>query len=63
MSNKIKKALAYLGIAVIAVGIVTDAVVLLGGPRAWQYIFNFAGLITFPFLLAVAWRDKDFMDI
>ena len=60
MKRKILPILAWIAIAVLVVGVVTDALVSLGLKRAWQYIFNFASIfIAIPFLLYIALRDKD----
>ena len=58
--HKIVAALCWVVIALLAIGIATDALVLLGLMRAWQYIFNFASIFLFiPFLLYHALRDKE----
>lgn len=58
--NKIAAALCWAIIALLAIGVVTDALVLLGLKRAWQYIFNFASIFLFiPILLYLALRDKE----
>lgn len=58
--KKIVKIIAWAIIALLAIGVVTDALVLLGLKRAWQYIFNFASIFLFiPVLLYHALRDKE----
>lgn len=60
MKRKAIKALCWAIIALLANGVVTDALVLLGLKRAWQYIFNFASIFLFiPVLLYHALRDKE----
>lgn len=58
--HKIVAALCWVVIALLAIGIATDALVLLGLKRAWQYIFNFASIfLLIPILLYLALRDKE----
>lgn len=58
--HKLVVALCWAFVAILAIGVVTDALVLLGLKRAWQYIFNFASLFfAIPFLLYIALRDKE----
>lgn len=60
MKHKFLQALCWAVIALLSVGMVTDALVLLGLKRAWQYIFNFASIFLFiPVLLYHALRDKE----
>lgn len=60
MSNKFIKALCWAIIALLAVGIITDWLVLLGCKQAWQYTYNIFAFLVTPFLLAVALPDKLF---
>lgn len=60
MKRKAIKALCWVAIALLALGMATDWLVLLGCVRGWQYIFNFASLLAMPFLLAVALPEKVF---
>ena len=60
MKRKIIQALCWAIIALLAIGIITDWLVLLGCVRGWQYIFNFASLLAMPFLLAFALPEKVF---
>ena len=58
--HKLVVALCWALVAILAIGVVTDALVLLGLKRAWQYIFNFASIFLFiPILLYLALRDKE----
>lgn len=43
-----------------AIGFIADWLVLLGFNRWWQYIYNFASLMSMPFLLAGALLEKVF---
>lgn len=58
--KKIVKIIAWALIALLALGMATDWLVLLGCVRGWQYIYNFASLMAMPFLLAVALPEKVF---
>lgn len=60
MKRNLIRIAAWAIIALLAVGIITDWLVLLGCVRGWQYIFNFASLMAMPFLLAVALPEKVF---
>ena len=60
MSNKFLQALCWAIIALLAVGIITDWLVLLGCNRGWQYTYNIFAFLVTPFLLAVALPDKLF---
>lgn len=60
MKRKIIQSLCWAVIALLALGIITDWLVLLGCNQGWQYIFNFASLFfAIPFLLYIALRDKE----
>ena len=59
MKRKFIKALCWAIIALLAVGIITDALCALGLPRGWQYAYNaFFFLLALPGLLAGALGDK-----
>ena len=58
--KKIVKIIAWALIALLALGMATDWLVMLGCARGWQYIFNFASLLAMPFLLAFALPEKVF---
>jgi hypothetical protein len=58
--HKIVAALCWAIIALLVVGVVTDALVWLGLKRAWQYIFNFASIfLLIPVLVYYALRDNE----
>lgn len=58
--NKIVAALYWAIIALLAIGVVTDALVLLGIKRVWQYIYNFASIfLLIPVLVYYALRDNE----
>ena len=58
--KKIVKIIAWALIALLALGMATDWLVMLGCVRGWQYIFNFASLMAMPFLLSGALPEKFF---
>lgn len=60
MKRKFIQALCWAIIALLAVGIITDWLVLLGCKQAWQYTYNIFAFLVTPFLLAVALPDKVF---
>lgn len=60
MKRKFIQALCWALIALLALGMATDWLVMLGLNRGWQYIYNFASLMAMPFLLAVALPEKLF---
>lgn len=56
--KKIIKPLAWLLLAVLACGIVTDAMCAFGLSRGWQYVYNLAALLAMPFLVFAGLGDK-----
>ena len=56
--HKIVAALCWVVIALLAIGVVTDALVLLGLKRAWQYIYNFVSFCAVVGLLVPALGEK-----
>lgn len=60
MKRKIIQALCWAIIALLALGIIIDWLVLLGCKQAWQYTYNIFAFLVTPFLLAVALPDKLF---
>lgn len=57
--NKIIRAGAWVIIALLGIGIVTDALCMLGLARGWQFIFNCASFIALPALVYVATKDEE----
>lgn len=60
MKRNLIRIAAWAIIALLAVGIITDWLVLLGCKQAWQYTYNIFAFLVTPFLLAVALPDKLF---
>ena len=60
MKRKLLQALCWVIIVLLAIGMATDWLVLLGCVMGWQYIFNFASLMAMPFLLSGALPEKFF---
>lgn len=59
MKRKLFRAFCWALIALLAVGIITDALCTLGLSRGWQYAYNaFFFLLALPGLLAGAIGDK-----
>lgn len=52
------RALLWAIIFALAVGIITDWLVILGCARAWQYIYNFSAFCAIVALLVPALGDK-----
>ena len=58
MKRKLFCALLWALIALLAIGIITDWLVLLGLNRGWQYIYNFVAFGAVVALLVPALGDK-----
>lgn len=58
MERKFIRALLWVLIALLALGIITDWLVLLGLNRGWQYIYNFVAFCAVVGLLVLALGDK-----
>ena len=58
MKRKLFCALLWALIALLAIGIITDWLVLLGCNRGWQYIYNFVAFGAVVALLVSALGDK-----
>jgi len=58
MKRKFIQALCWALIALLAIGIITDWLVLLGCNRGWQYIYNFVAFCAVVGLLVPALGDK-----
>lgn len=58
MKRKFLQALCWAIIALLVVGVVTDALVWLGLKRAWQYIYNFVSFCAVVGLLVPALGEK-----
>ncbi len=56
--NKIIRAGAWVIIALLGIGIITDFLCALGLARGWQYIFNCASFLALPILTGVALKDR-----
>ena len=58
MKRKLFRAICIALIAILAIGIVTDWVVVIGFKRSYQYLYNFAALCAIVALLIPALGDK-----
>lgn len=60
MKRKFLRAFAWVIVAALCLGIVTDFLCALGLVRGWQYLFNFAAFLALPFLVFVGLGEKTY---